>query len=99
MTKMEVKIDTIREFGNDLNVISGRIEDNLLLIKNQMLSLEADLDTPTGNMLKNKIINYVDDRMKYIEEDIKVFSTKINNIADIYASTQESICASINGER
>lgn len=92
---IEINTDTIYEFSKDIEREGNIFLEKLDKFLERTKRMEECFDTETGKMLKDRLIELINNDKALVNNKYIPYSKTIKNIADIYETTKEEIKSSM----
>jgi len=90
-SKVVIDTNSIQEFNNNIKTKSNEILDLFIDIEKDLDTIDEKFNSRAGQLYKEKIINYMHEIKKKVDDQNKTLTTKINAIIKVYEDTGKDI--------
>lgn len=92
---IEIETKSIEEFGQNITVEGNNFLEILNKILKEVEVMEEGFDTRTGKLLKEKLLETIENDKKIINNKYISYTKRINDIVNIYEEVNKEIKQSI----
>jgi len=96
--EVKYQLDTICEFRNSITDNGNNLIQSFNDILNSINNLEDIFDTPTGKIFKENLVQFINNKKMYINDNYLNFGNSLDKIITIYELNDASIYKNVNGD-
>jgi len=81
---MEYSIESLKNMKNEINIYGEDILGIINKLLEEITKSDEIYDTPSGTLFREKMIEYLNEKIKYINENYLTYGPIIDSIVEVY---------------
>lgn len=96
--QVSYKSESIKSLQKKINIYGNDFIDILNTILNETKIMDKMYDSPTGQLFREKFIEYLEDRKKFIEDKYLSLNTILDVVLEEYSSGHQEVDKMVGGK-